>query len=308
MRSNKSNSEGAIVRTLLVSGFHIEHVYRSNSYLLFRSIRADEFGVTWKYLIGYSGNNTLSKTEVESLKKVASVNKGALIVVGSIEAGSPDVPCISLEDFTRRLGGIVSSYLPLEPDFIKRISELGLNSLPEGLSGKPDNLFEAYVQAGLQFLLHHRVIRYGQDRLFEPLPDGVAFGRDSLVMLYDCKAAAEGYDVTIDSIRQFSDYVDSFHERYESYVGRIHTFLVVSGKFNKPNQLAPRSKELYVKCGVPISFMTAKTLGLMALRLAKHPAYRQAIDWRTVFADPTIEMKVFNKNLKARIRDQIIRG
>jgi hypothetical protein len=77
----------------------------------------------------------------------------------------------------------------------------------EGVSGRPDVLFEEYTHVALQFLLADRVIRYGQERRGEAVPDGIAFAQGQAILPYDAKAYAGGYEVSRDSVRQFGDYV-----------------------------------------------------------------------------------------------------
>ncbi len=167
-------------------------------------------------------------------------------------------------------------------------------------------MFEEYVYVGLQFLLQHRVIRYGQERLFESLPDGIAFG-GSVLLLYDCKAAHKGYEITSNSMRQFADYVNAFHQRYKNYVGRVNSFLVISGFFQHPNSIEDRSRELIAECGVPLSFLTAKDMGAIIKLFVDNPVYRQSIDWKRVFSGGLIQTARVVEDLRERTKDGVIR-
>ena len=248
----------------------------------------------------------LQDDDVDALRKLATHQKTALVVVGATTTQHPNLPVLTHQAFLSRLGGPVSALLPLEPTYPGHLAALGRNALPVGLTGASDNLFEEYVHAGLQFLFHERVHRYGQERRFEALPDGLVPGKHAPLMLYDAKAAGDGYDVTSTTIRQFSDYVNNFHERYEHYTGRLYCFLAVSGEFRSPATLQGRADELYATCHVPLRFITANELGAVVRLFAERPAFREVIDWKKIFAKHLITAADVTKYLEARRKDGVI--
>ena len=298
-----------IVRTLLSLGFLIVHSNRNPSYIALTIARIDEFGVQNRYLMACCDIGiTLSGGDVRSLQKQAKHEGTALVVVGAVESRDSSLPVMTLDDFLGRLGGPVSALLPLEPAYPDQLRILGHNALPAGLVGKPDDLFEKYVHAGLQFVLQDRVVRYGQAHLFEAVPDGLSVGRRSPLMLYDAKAAADGYEITRDTIRQFSDYVRCFHERYEAYTGRVFCFLVVSGDFHAAETLEARSNQLYADCQVPLRFLPAAEMASIVSLLANRPTYRQSLDWKAVFSNTIVRVTAVQKHLEASCRDGVIQG
>lgn len=307
MTVDLSNQVPKIVRTLLASGFVLDTVIPQPQYVVFKARRTDEFGVSWSYLIAFSGNAVLSPADVNMLERIARYDKASLIVVGSTQKTPTGTPVIAPDAFIARLGGKVPSYLPLEPEYTEQLSLLGHNSLPTGLVGKPDDLFEMYVQAGLEFLLQDRVIRYGQERRFKVVPDGLVLGRNSLLLLYDCKAYSGGYPIKRESLRQFADYALNFHHRYEHYIGRLHAFVVISGHFKSVNSLGERSAELFGLCQVPLVCLEAQTLGEMVSLLAARPVFRQAVNWRRVFSGEMVDIKAFKEQLEAIEQDGVIR-
>ena len=48
------------------------------------------------------------------------------------------------------------------------------------MAGKPDDMLELYSEECLEYMLECPVRRYGQERRFERLPDGLALGRNKL--------------------------------------------------------------------------------------------------------------------------------
>jgi len=295
-----------IVNTLIGSGFQLVNVTSKPSYLLLRAARTDEFGIRQPYVVAYSGDNTIGASGIAGLKKVAANDKAPLVIIGSADTSDLTLPVLTLDQFVGRMGGSIPAFLPLEVAYPLQLVELGLNNRPAGLQGRADELFESYVHAGLQFIIQQRVIRYGQDRLFETVPDGLILGRNSVQLLYDCKAYENGYPLSRGAIRQFADYVRHFHQRYEGYIGRLHAFLVVSGKFQSDATLDTRSRELYSECQVPLVCMNAETLGEMVTLFAKNPQYRSTIDWKTIFSASAVDIKAVKAQLVARKKDKVI--
>jgi len=296
-----------LVRTLLSVGFRIKDTHHKPSYLALSAARRDEFGVENRYLFAcVAADRELSEDDVRSLRKLAKHEASALVAVGRVSTAQAGDVVMTTEELLGRLGGPVLALLPLEPEFPERLRILGHNALPTGISGKPDTLFEEYVHAGLQFILQDRVVRYGQERLFEALPDGLVAGHRSPLMLYDAKAAKEGYELNANSIRQFADYVRGFHGRYEAFTGRLFAFLLVSGHFQIEDNLEERSAQLYADCMVPLRTSTADEMAKIIALLADRPSFRQVVDWKAIFSRTIITADAVKQNLDARLRDGVI--
>ena len=199
------------------------------------------------------------------------------------------------------------SLKPFEPRFREHLRELGHNRLPDGLKGKADDLFEIYVREALGFVFGERVVRYGQERLFETRPDGLVLPSQGFYALYDAKAYADGYRVTQDSLRQFGSYVKDFSKRYGTYLQRLNSFLVVSGKFAQGDKaLDERSREFIAEHQVPLSFVTADALGDMIEILSETPVVRRAVNWSRVFSDPVAQPSLVRSEISTVSRDKTI--
>src|SRR5437588_1947971 len=148
-----------IVRTLVGSGFALEKVDRKPTYIAFDVYRSDEFGVRWRYLLAFSGDDGISSSDVDGLNRIASHGKASLVIIGSVASKRPDVPVITMKEFEGRLGGLIPSFLPLQSDYPAHLATLGLNKLPQSLSGTADDLFEINVHKSIPFILQHKVIR-----------------------------------------------------------------------------------------------------------------------------------------------------
>lgn len=286
----------------------LPNLMRTPNYLAFNLERPDEFGIAIKYLLGYAGDRPISDADIEGLRKPASSESSSLVVVSSntnIPADSAVV--LTKAKFFGLMGGVVSSVLPLEPEYGSQLTVLAKNELPDGLAGEPDDLFEAYVHAGLQFLLRGRVLRYGQNRRFEAVPDGLALIKGAPLILYDAKAAKETYGLSKIAIRQFSDYITQFHIRYEEHVGRVHAFAVVSGSFQDRGILMERSNELYAACGVPLVSVTAESIAQMVALFADRPVFRSVVDWKSIFVAPFLEFAKVKEIVETRKRDDVVK-
>jgi hypothetical protein len=296
----------AMVRTLIGTGFFVDTVMRKPAYLDFVCHRYDEFGIRQPYVFVLT-EGSLSEGDVPTIQRHAERRRAQVVVVGP--GAPPPLVHLTWDRFVARVGGEVRSWLPLEPEYPAWLGDLGHNRAVAPLPGRPDDVFEELVHVGLTFILANRVIRYGQERRFEILPDGAGFaGRDGTFFLYDAKAYADGYKVEQASIRQFSDYVDRFHERYESHVGRIRSFLVISGHFADGREARrSRSDELYDACGVKLSFMTAEALGKIVACLKDHPTYRNALPWRILLSRLDVTAEAVQEALATASRDGLVR-
>ena len=292
------------VRTLAAGGFILESAERNPGYILFHMSRTDEFGASHHYCFAVA-ETRFGHGHVATAQIAADHRHAQLVLIGPNESS---LPTIEWNRFINLFGGPVFSASPLEPDFAEHLMTLGHNQLSEGLQGRADDLFEAYVRVALEFVLGMRVIRYGQDRRFEARPDGIVLPYRNFAALYDAKAYREGYQVTAETIRQFKSYVDDFCRRYQSYL-RLNAFVVISGAFPHGSEtLARRSRELLAECGVPLVFLTAASLAEIVALLARHPKARRSIHWSRIFVEPVISLQHVRAELEAVLRDDVIPG
>jgi len=295
------------MRTLLAAGFEVTRVDRKPNYLALALVRPDAFGIGVKYLLAYAGDRLISTADIDVLKKLSSREASSLVVVSNNQVSREDSTVVLTKaKLFSLVGGIVSSVLPLEPEYGNHLTILAKNQLPHGLTGEPDDLFEAYVHAGFQFLLRGRVLRYGQDRRFEAVPDGLVLSKSAPLILYDAKAAGDHYEITKTTIRQFADYTRQFHGRYEEYVGRVHAFAVVSHAFQNESVLIDRSNELYADCGVPLVCVTASSVAQMVALFADRPMFRSIVDWKNIFVAPVLKFEKVKEIVDARKRDKVV--
>ncbi len=295
-----------MVRTLIGNRFILDGVTTKPHYVLFTCHRYDEFGLPMPYVFALCGETPLGRTSAQAVARTAKA-RGAQAVAIS-DASCDPLASLSWPAFLARCGGPIRSWLPLEPTYPTHLHDLGHNRAVVGVDGKTDDLFEEYVHVGLQFFLGDRVIRYGQERRGEALPDGIAFAQGSIILPYDAKAYKGGYDVTHDSIRQFGSYVRDFDSKYQHYLGRAYAFLLVSGHFeNGERGLANQSRALRVECGVDLVYMTAADLGAATTLLAQQPALRPAINWRDVFSHTLVTLQVIQDAVDAARRDGVVR-
>jgi hypothetical protein len=293
------------VHTLISGGFILDEAQRKPGYILIVAHRVDEFGAVHHYCFAIA-EDTLTETQVDAAKLAANYYNAELIVIGLCDVAIPTVDWVR---FINLFGGPVISTSPLEPSFAEELIVLSYNKLPKDLQGKPDDLFEIYVQAALEFILGGRVVRYGQKRQFEARPDGIAIPSINFSALYDAKAYANGYTLTSNSIRQFKAYVEDFSHRYKNYLPQLNVFIVISSKFpHKPQTLESRSRELFSECHVPLSFLTSDSLAKIIKIISDYTQFRRSINWARIFADPIVRPENVEHEIEVITKDQVITG
>ena len=161
------------------------------------------------------------------------------------------------------------------------------------------------MKEGLEFLLESRGWHYGQDRLFESVPDGIVLGK--LNLYFDGKAYKEGYHPSADDIKRFAGYVNEFNERYATSVGRIHSFVVVSGSFTaKKNALEKKATDFYARCSTQLCYVTAADFGQIVTQVRLTSVNRSALKWANVFSQLRIEPTSIASELRRITKDRII--
>lgn len=291
------------IRTLTFGGFLLKGANRNPGYASIYMDRFDEFGEKQKYCFALFENEP-SEDEVQAAKIAATHRKATLVVI------SPDIylnfPSIEWERFINLFGGPIFSLSPLEPEFADHLCQLGKNQLPSGVEGKADDLFEKYIRNALEFVFGCKVIPYGQERRFEPRPDGIIWHSDKFTALYDAKAYSNGYEVTADTIRQFSSYVSDFRKRYKHFF-TLSAFVVTSGDFpHHRSTLENRSRELQAEVGVPLIFLRTSTVVELINSLAKNPTLRRSINWRKIFTNPVVELSHVEDEIHLIQKDRIV--
>jgi hypothetical protein len=295
---------GVAIRTITTGGFVLDRVDRKPGYALIFAMRADEFGARHKYCFALADASPFGAEQVEAIRIAAGQHDCGLVFVGQATA---DEPTLSWERFLGIFGGPVFGTSPLEPDFADQLKELSRNRRPAGLQGKPDDLFEAYVRVALEFMLGTRVIRYGQERLFESRPDGVILPHNAFSALYDAKAAEDGYDIVLDSVRQFGSYVRDFQGRYQPFLPRLNAFIVISGAFKQGRSaMEERNRDFQAEHGLSLSFVTAPSLCEIIAEVAKHPRARRSLHWGRVFADPLVSPDRVRADISAIVKDMVV--
>jgi hypothetical protein len=299
-----------VVRTLLLNGYAIDSFARpAAGASLLRVRKRDALGAEARTALLFS--ETVSLGLRRRLTGEAQQHGATALLVftrGTRSAAATSIREIPLSEFYNILGGEVRTDRILVPNLSNIMSELGHNRLPPSFSGKPDDLLEIYCEECLEFLLECPVRRYGQERRFEPLPDGLALGRNKFNLYFDAKAYGSEFHPTADDIRRFASYVKDFNLRYSSYVGPISLFLLISGSFSSDkNAIDDKISEFQAECATPMAFIRASDLAHLVSECANSIPNRAAINWRRVFAAQTFDVKRFRDELNRIRKDSIIR-
>lgn len=299
-----------IVRTLLINGYIIDSFERpAVAASMVRLRKRDALGAEARMVILFT--QALSRGLQDRLVGDAKRHNSTPIIVSSealAACGKDGIQQLTLAAFYNILGGEVRTDRVLEPKLRSIMFELGHNRLPPSFSGKPDDLLEAYSEECLEFLLECPVRRYGQERRFEPLPDGLALGRGKYNLYFDAKAYGQEFHPSADDIRRFASYVKDFNIRYSSYVGPLSIFLIIAGSFSTDrNAIAEKINDFYAECGTPMALISSEHLADAVCEVKNALQLRSAINWRRIFVPQLFEMKRLKAELQRIKRDSIVR-
>lgn len=296
---------GNIISTLITNGFHISKVERvpGNNQII-NTYKIDKLGAKIRYSLLFTDNSE-TDTIITHLNKIAKrYNSLPIAIRDKIKSAS--CQCYTTNDFYKKLGGYVNTGLILIPNLSVVLDKLGHNKLPLGLTGQPEDLHEIYIAECLQFIMGSPTKRYGIDRLFESLPDGVVLGKDNYMILLDSKAYSKGFVFSADDIKRFASYISDFNQRYAQFFGAILSFIVVSGKFNDSiDSIENRSEELYKLSNCRLSCIKSKVLGEIVELIKTKPEKRLSINWKNIFTETIVEKKHVLKEIKRIEKDKI---
>lgn len=207
-----------------------------------------------------------------------------------------------LKDQTDARFSFVNGLLWLRP--------LSRNRVPPALrrTGRPAHeLFERCFFLTMTTTFRARGISWGTKKRGKPIPDGVLdLPRMDTPVLYDCKAAHEGYSMTYRELTGFADYLRNPAEGgWNCPEGVIPRFLVISSKIHGGTREASfkgRQKALAQKVpGARLTWMRAPDLvrfGLAIEAAEIAPAHREAICWEALLDAGDVHWDAFQAELK----------
>jgi hypothetical protein len=294
-----------IVSTLIINGFHIHHVDRiSPNTPIIHTYKYDKLGAKIRYSILFSEDSNQTAV-LQTLEKSANSFDAMPIMVND-NLKTDKLSSYTKEKFFDFFGGIVNTGLILIRNLPQILDELGHNKLPTGLTGEPEDLLELYASECLQYIFESPTRRYGSDRLFEKLPDGIVLCKGRFMILFDAKAYKNGFNFDSKTINSLRGYVDEFTQKYSSYFGSIFSVIVVSGHFNDSQKaLEGRADELYKLCNSKISTIQGTELGNIVQFLKNNPDVRGSINWKNVFANSIVKVKYVQKEIDKIHKDKL---
>lgn len=294
-----------IVSTLVINGFHIHQVERfSPTTPIIHAYKYDKLGAKIRYSILFS-EDSCETAVLQTLEKSANAYESMPIMVND-NLKTDKFNSYTKEKFFDFFGGIVNTGLILIPNLAQILNELGHNKLPMGLAGEPEDLLELYASECFQYIFESPTRRYGSDRRFEKLPDGLVLCKGRFMILFDAKAYTNGFDFDSKTINSLQGYVEEFTQKYSGYFGNVFTVIVVSGHFNdSKNALEGRADELYKLCNCKISTVTGTEVGNIVQLLKNNPYIRGSINWKNVFANVIAETKYVQQEINKIHKDKL---
>ncbi len=299
---------GVLIQTLLVNGYAITSFDHpaSETYLIHVRKRDLLGGQALSLLLVASSVGTAIIHRFTKQAAVTGSTPIAISVAGPLSTPQ-DVTQYSIEEFFDALGGAILTDRVFDTNLPNTMSQLGHNKVPAGFIGKADDLLEAYSKDCIQFLLECPVSRYGQERRFERLPDGLALGRDQMNVYFDAKSYAAEFHPTADDIRRFADYVRSFNKSYSRFVGPIAVFVVVSGSFSSDAlAVGEKANALLAECSTPLCMVKAEDLAHSVAMVKTDARRRSAINWRRILLPGIYDISRLKEELNRIRKDGVI--
>lgn len=305
MKNDLQKKTKQLICMILVNGYSLTRYHSVTSSTCVLLIQKhDILGAPIHYGVILSAASTNAPEREMALSYVKAQKYHALNV--GIDTPS-DGNILPYADFEKSLGGPVSQFILLHPDLPGTLDLLGHNKLPANLKGNPGDILENAVRDGLQYLFAGKAHCYGQRRLFEKVPDGIAFGKKDLIVLYDAKAYKNGFKISADDIRRFSSYIKEFNTSYATYTTPVYCFLVVSGHFPQ-SSVSPinYADELYTQCQTKLCFMSSIQLGKAVIETQKHHRERLAINWKKLLSKTVFNIRHVKAEMKRIEADKVI--
>lgn len=294
-----------IISTLVINGFHINKVQRFLNNNILNIYKFDKLGAEVKYSILFSDETEETPLSETLITYSKSYNSTPLVVCDTEITDKCKV--YSKEKFFDFFTSFVNTGLILIPNLPEVLDTLGHNKVPNGLDGEADELLEVYSKECLQFILESPSKRFGQDRSFEHLPDGIVLAKQKFIILFDSKAYGNGFKFKSDDINRFAKYVENFNKRYSAIFGNVFSFLVISGKFlDSVKSISNRSDELYRQSNCKLSCITGEELGKIVQILKGNSAFSSAIIWKNILTELIIDTKIVEKEIKRIKKDNLI--
>lgn len=305
MKNDFQKKTKQLICMLLVNGYSLTryHSITSNTCVLLIK-KHDILGAPVQYGVILS-TASLDTAERAAALSYVKTQKHHILNIGINTQN--DESSLSYSGFEKLLGGPVSQSILLQPNLSETLDLLGHNKMPTDLRGTPDDILENAVRDCLQYLFADRAYCYGQQRRFEKVPDGIAFGKKDLIVLYDAKAYKNGFKISADDIRRFSSYIKEFNTTYAAYAMQVYCFLVVSGHFSMTHtSLIKYADELYTQCQTKLCFISSLQLGKIVTETQKYHRERHAINWKNILSKTVFDIANVKVELKRIKADKVI--
>ncbi|MEQ1763730.1 MAG: hypothetical protein ABL984_11360 [Pyrinomonadaceae bacterium] len=299
------------ISTLLVNGFQIDSIQRHPvSSSILNVYKYDRLGAQVRYTILFACEMA-SQALVKTVQSVAK-GYGSMPLIVSDKNISAEGRSYSYKAFFDLFGGTINTGLVLIPNLVEVMKMLGTNKLPAGLSGEPDDLHEIYVRECLSFALDSPTRRYGIDRSFQPVPDGVVLGKKRLILLYDSKAYSikkeiKGFKFSADDVKRFASYVNDYNARYADILGTAFSFVVVTGEFHDSKEsLQNRSDGLYKESNCRLSCVKSEELAKIVELIRARPSVKSSIRWENIFNKLIVKSNLVAAEISRIEKDKLL--
>lgn len=296
-----------LIRTLVAAGFEITDARRQPRAIIVECTRDDAFGDPIPYLIAVTDEDAPPEDDRANIIRDAERDHRRCVLV----AAAPGPGWWSWDDFLEVLGGAVSTWRALGPDYPRALTAVAHNELPEGLRGEPWRLHEDAAADGFEFLLGRRVRRLGGLRRGAAVADIVALTPDDHLYLIDAKTSKAPFDVGAPELRPLREYVERQRQRQRG-LSPVSGVIVTAAAFVQDDtRLTELSAEFMREARATLCFLTTGVLIHAVGQLTRDPHLRAAIRWSVLLSGPgrlaaeTIDAELRAARLERLPRDSI---
>jgi hypothetical protein len=199
-----------------------------------------------------------------------------------------------------------SSFALSDPSGIRWLRSLSLNKLPYDLQGSAvpaETWFEIAVFRVFTRILGFDGRRLGADAPGKREPDGIIFSPSGTTVLFDAKAARDGWSMGAPEERKLLEYVRARRTRHGAPVAGARV-LIVSSYFTAAATAFNARRKKFVDAGSDLAYLAAADLADAAAAIAGSPlgvSAARRIDWDSIFDAGNVTAALLEESIATAI-------
>lgn len=302
--SNLKVQLDTLIRTLITAGFSVSSAQRLPQHIEIKCWKGDAFGLSISYLFVLTDEEEFPQNLIDLVRQSYATQGKSIVFI----AQNPGENWLGWDEVLEIMGGAVPSWRALSEDYANSLLTTATNKLPEGVEGEAWQLFEYAVADGLEYVLGHKVRKFGGTRRGQRVSDMIAQTSDDTLLVIDAKASQEPYGITMSELRPLIEYVQTQVKRQKGSI-EVRSAVIVAKAFKQTTDtLIEVSQEFLSTTGVPLCCLTTEVLIEMVQHISKNPKLKNSIIWRKIFCRAGIvQIQTLKEEIKAASDQQVKR-